>query len=120
VSTIAVVLIVIGAVIVIALLAAALKGARERKLEDRRAIAGEHREEAKLRQLEADKEAASADEQAARARREAAEAESRSRAAERERERARGHVEHAVEIDPDSGSERNDQGESARERPGRQ
>ena len=45
-STIAVVLIVIGAVIVIALVAAALKRTRDRQLEDRRQIAGEHREEA--------------------------------------------------------------------------
>ena len=62
----------------------------------------------------------SADEQAARARREAAEAESRSRAAERERETARGHAEHAAEIDPDAGSEGTDQPEGTRERPGRQ
>ena len=119
-STVAVVLIVIGAVIVIALLASALKRTRDRQLDDRREIAGEHREEAELRQLEADKEAASADEQAARARREAAEAESRSRAAERERETARGHAEHAAEIDPDAGSEGTDQAEGTRERPGRQ
>lgn len=119
-STVAVVLIAIGAVIVIALLAAALKRTRDRQLEDRRELAAQHREEAELRQLEADKEAASADEQAARARREAAEAESRSRAAEREREAARGHAEHAAEIDPAAGSEGTDQAEGTRERPGRQ
>ena len=119
-STVAVVLIVIGAVIVIALLASALKRTRDQKLDDRRQIAGEQREGAELRQLEADKEAARADEQAARARREAAEAESRSRAAKHEREAARGHAEHAAEIDPDSGPEGNDQGQGAQERPGRQ
>jgi FtsZ-interacting cell division protein ZipA len=56
-STIAIVLIVIGAVIVIALLATALSTARRRRLEDRRQIAGEHREEATSRRLQAEKEA---------------------------------------------------------------
>ena len=88
-SAVAVVLIVIAAVIVIAVLAVTLRRGRERRLDDRRQIATEHREEADTHRLGAEKEKAAADEQAARARREAAEAEERSRAAEREQETAR-------------------------------
>jgi FtsZ-interacting cell division protein ZipA len=101
-STLAVILIVIGAVILIALAFAAWRRARERRLEDRRNIAIEHREEATGRRLEAEQRAAAADEQAARARREAAEAESLYRAAERQREAARAHTERAAELDPDA------------------
>jgi hypothetical protein len=108
---------VIGAVIVIALLASALKKSRDRKLDDRRQIAHEHREEAAVRQLEAEKEAARADEQGARARREAAEAASRSRAAEGERETARAHTERAAEVDPDAGSNGTHQDRGAPQRP---
>ena len=101
-STIAIVLIAVGAVIVIALLGSLLRRVRERRLEDRRQIAAEHREEASSRRLGAEREAAVADERTASARREAAEAEERSRAAEREQETARSHTEHARQIDPDA------------------
>jgi FtsZ-interacting cell division protein ZipA len=101
-STLAVILIVIGAVILIALAFAAWRRAREGRLEDRRHIAIEHREEATGTRLEAEQKAAAADEQAARARREAAEAESLYRAAERQREASRAHTERAAELDPDA------------------
>ena len=116
-SAIAVLLIVIGALIVIALLASAFKKSRNRKLDDRRQIAHEHREEAAERKLEADMEAARADEQGARARREAAEAESRSRVAERDRETARAHAERAAEVDPDAGSNGSHRDQEAPQRP---
>ena len=107
-STLAIVLIVIGALILIALLARTLTRARNRKLDDRRQIAAEHREEATSRRLKAEREAAAADEQSARARRQAAEAEERSRAAATEREAAQAHTEHASEIDPDGQPEQTD------------
>ena len=111
-STLAIVVIAIAAVIVIALVASVLRRTRDRKLEDRRQIAAQHRDESTSRQLAADKEAAAADEQAAHARREAAEAEERSRAAERERETARAHGEHAARLDPDERADEADQGRS--------
>ena len=111
-STLAIVVIAIAAVIVIALVASVLRRTRDRKLEDRRQIAAQHRDESTSRQLAADKEAAAADEQAAHARREAAEAEERSRAAERERETARAHGEHAARLDPDEPADEADQGRS--------
>jgi FtsZ-interacting cell division protein ZipA len=101
-STLAIVLIVIGALIVIGIVAAMLTGARQRRLEDRRQIARQHREEADSRRLDAEMNQAAADEKAARARREAAEAESRSQDAEREQETARAHAEHAQRVDPDA------------------
>jgi FtsZ-interacting cell division protein ZipA len=115
-STIAIVLIVIGAVIVIGLIATALSRARRRRLEDRRQIASEHREEATSHRLRAEKEAAAADEQGARARREAAEAQERSRAAERQQETARAHAQHATEIDPDAESDGDAQDRSPSQR----
>lgn len=101
-STVAVILIVIGVLIVVGLLVAARTRTRGRELEDRRGVAREHREEATSRGLVADKEAAAADEQAARARREAAEAEERARAAGQERQAAEAHHEHAARVDPDA------------------
>jgi len=110
-DTLTIVLIVLGALLLIALIAAAMRkrsADHERELEDRRVVATEHREEATSRRLSADREGAAAEEQAARARREAAEAEERARVAERERETAGAHEEHASEIDPDAEPERED------------
>ena len=121
-DTLAIVLIVIGALILIALIAAAMRKRshdRELELEDRRQVAAEHREEATSRQLTADREAAAADEQAARARREAAEAEERARVAERERATATAHAEHASEVDPDSHTNTDGEGSDAYRDPGR-
>ena len=101
-STVAIILIVIGVLIVIALIAAAARRKSQQRDLEARQVAGEHREEATSRRLSADKQAAAADEQAARARREAAEAEERARNAERERETASAHEEHAERIDPDA------------------
>ncbi len=101
-STVAIVLIAIGVIIVLALIYAASKRGQERKLEDRRHVAAEHRTEAESRRIEADKEAAIADEQAAGARRQAAEAEERAQVAQRSRSEADAHAEYASEVDPDA------------------
>ena len=101
-STLAIVLIAIGVVIVVGLVVSALSRRRIRTLEDRRQVANEHRNEAASRELDAEMHSAAADEQAARSRREAAQAEARSRAAQSEQEKARAHSEHAERIDPDA------------------
>ena len=99
-STVAVILIVIGVLIVLALIYMASRRGYERKLDDRRQVAAEHRGEAEVRRTEAEKEKAAADEQAAAARRKAAEAEQRAQAAEDTRAEASAHEEHAREVDP--------------------
>jgi type II secretory pathway pseudopilin PulG len=98
----AVIGIVIVALAIVAFLALVVPRMRARKLEQRRAQAQGHREEAHLRQTRAEREAARADEQSARARRQAAEAEERSQRAQAERSAAREHVRRASELDPDS------------------
>ena len=97
----AVIAIVVGALILLLLLAWALPRMRERKNEQLRSQAGEERYAARDRQLRADKAQAAADEKAARARREAAQAEERAREATHQREAAGEHMERARELDPD-------------------
>jgi FtsZ-interacting cell division protein ZipA len=115
-STGAIVAIVIGAVLLIALLVFLARRGRERRFEKMRSEAQEHRQEARIRQrsaardqAEADeaearakKARASAEEQAAQARRAEAEAEAKADHARHER----GHVEQleerATELDPDA------------------
>jgi F0F1-type ATP synthase membrane subunit b/b' len=104
-STVAIIAIVIGALILIALIWGVMSGSRRRRHEERRQVAGRHREEAEHRHVKAEKHQAAADEKAAAARREAAEAEERAVAARHEREVGDAHREHAREIDPDRDSE---------------
>jgi F0F1-type ATP synthase membrane subunit b/b' len=105
-STGLIIAIVIVALIVIALIYVASSRSQARKRDERREVAGHHRDEARLRHAKADKHQAEADEKAARAKREAAEAEERAHAARREREAAEAHHEHAAEVDPDGDAER--------------
>lgn len=105
-STGVIIAIVVVALIVIALIYVASSRSQARKRDERREVAGHHRDEARVRHAKAEKHQAEADEKAARARREAAEAEERSHAARREREAADAHHEHAAEFDPDGDSER--------------
>ena len=100
VDTWVIVLIVAVALVALALVALAVAkrqrvaGAKKRELQ--RQQAREHLEEARLRGVQAEKEKALADEQAARARRERAEVEERTRLAEQEaRKRAATAAEHA-------------------------
>ncbi len=101
-STVAIVLIAIGVIIVLALIYMANRRRHERQLEDRRHVAAEHRSEAEARRIQAEKEKAAADEQAAAARRQAAEAEERALAAREAHSEATAHNEYAREIDPDA------------------
>ncbi|HZB71801.1 MAG TPA: hypothetical protein VE395_06675, partial [Acidimicrobiales bacterium] len=55
-----IVVLVVAAVVVVALLALAAQKARTRRTEHRRTEAGEHYEEARVRQLEADRRTAEA------------------------------------------------------------
>ena len=73
-STVAIVLIIVGALIILAIIVAAMRGrARDRRYQERREAAGFHR----------------------------AEADERARASLREREAAEAHREHAERLDPD-------------------
>ena len=100
--------IVIGAIVLIALIAFISKKGRDRKLETRRHEAHESRRVAKVRGAKADQAQAEADERAARARKEQAVAEEQAATAEKERRFARQHEERAVELDPDDdGKNRN-------------
>jgi flagellar biosynthesis/type III secretory pathway M-ring protein FliF/YscJ len=83
-----IVVIVIVAVVVLALLAWAATRGRERRIESKRAEAGELRQEAQSRAQRADERQALAEEQAEQARRERLEAESR--------------LERADDVDPDT------------------
>jgi hypothetical protein len=116
-STGAIVAIVIGALILIALAVMLARRGRERRLESMREEAQEHRSQARMRARTAEREQADADEaaarakkaraiaeeQAAQARRAEAEAEAKSEHAQHER----GHAEElhgrATELDPDEG-----------------
>jgi FtsZ-interacting cell division protein ZipA len=97
-STLAIILIIAG-VIVIALIAYA--ALRRPATEKRRSRAREMRDRAEISRAQANKERATADEQEARARREAAEAEERAHSAERKRAEADRQAERAESIDPD-------------------
>jgi hypothetical protein len=97
----AIIAIVIGVIVLLAIFAVVLPRTRARRIEQRREMAADHREQADIRETRARRESAAADEQAARARRQAAQAEERARVAEAEREVARDHTERARELDPD-------------------
>jgi FtsZ-interacting cell division protein ZipA len=112
--------IVIGAIVLIALIAFISKRGRDRKLEMRRHEAHESRREAKVRGAKADRVQAEADERAARARQEAAAAEEQAALADKERRFARQHHERAIELDPDGDAEsRNGNGAHREERSSR-
>ena len=129
-STGAVIAIVIGAIILIALIVLLSRAARNKRLEGRREEAGELRREAQTRTLRAERQQASADEQQARAkqaegeaeeraaaaRRESAAAQERARAAEREHAVAREHHERALEVDPDVSADDADHPAGTRDR----
>jgi hypothetical protein len=108
--------IVIGAVLVIALLVLLARRGRERRMENMRLEAQEHRDEARVRARSADRDQAEADEaaarakkaraiaeeQAAQARRAEAEAEAKADHARHERGQADELHERAGELDPDA------------------
>ena len=118
-STGAIVAIVIGALILIALLVLLARRGRERQIEGRRVEAHEHRSEARVRARSAEKEQAEADEAAARAKKARAVAEehgAQARRAEAEAEAKQDHAHHertqaeelhgrATELDPDGDGE---------------
>jgi len=97
-----VVLIVLAALVVLAIVWVLVRKQRERQLEGRREEAGELRQTAHTRGLEADQQKAEAEERAARARREAAAAEHQAARAESARAEAEQHQRQAAEIDPDA------------------
>jgi FtsZ-interacting cell division protein ZipA len=115
-STGAIVAIVIGALILIALMVFLARKGRERKHESLREEAHEHRTQARVRARTAEREQADADEAAARAKKARATAEqqaAQARRAEAEAEAKADHAEHerghaeqlhgrAAELDPDS------------------
>lgn len=98
----AIIAIVIGVLIVLALVMWLSKRSRDRRHETRRHEAREIRREAELRSAEADELGAEAEERAARARRE--EAQARQEAARAEEHRQEAEVRHAEahEVDPDT------------------
>jgi FtsZ-interacting cell division protein ZipA len=115
-STGAIVAIVIGALILIALMVFLARKGRERKHESMREEAHEHRTQARVRARTAEREQADADEAAARAKKSRAAAEeqaAQARRAEAEAEAKAEHAEHerghaeqlhgrATELDPDA------------------
>jgi membrane protein involved in colicin uptake len=118
-STGAIVAIVIGALILIGLLVLLARRGRERRFENLRTEAQEHRDQARVRARTAEREQADADEAAARAKKSRAVAEeqaAQARRAEAEAEAKAEHAQHerghaeqlhgrAEEIDPDAGSD---------------
>ena len=97
----AIIAIVIGAIVLIVLIALVVQRQRARRLDQRRGEAAELRDEARVRGTRAERERAAADEQAAAARRKAAEAEERALRAQREQAVAQEHEERARAVDPD-------------------
>ena len=97
-----VVFIVLAALVVLLIVWMLVRKARERQLEGRREEAGELRQTARARGLEADQQKAQAEERAARARREAAAAEHQAARAESARAEAEQHSREAAEVDPDA------------------
>ena len=118
-STGAIIAIVIGALLLVALLVVLARRGRERRFENMRVEAQEHRNEARIRergakrdQAEADEAAARAkkaraiaEEQAAQAQRAEAEAEAKSEHAQHQRGQVDQLHERATEIDPDADDE---------------
>jgi FtsZ-interacting cell division protein ZipA len=101
-STGAIIAIVIGVLIVLALVMWLAKRGREAKLESRRHEAREIRRDAEVRTAEADEMSAEADERAARARREEAQARQQAARADEQRREADAHHERAHDLDPDT------------------
>jgi hypothetical protein len=115
-STGAIIAIAIGAVLLVALLIFLARRGRERRFENMRMEAQEHRSEARIRERSAKRDQAEADEAAARAKKARAIAEEQAAQAQRAEAEAeakaehaqheRGHVEQlherATEIDPDA------------------
>jgi FtsZ-interacting cell division protein ZipA len=117
-STLEVILVVIGALIVIGLIAFALTRGRARRHAQRREEARGHREEAATHRARAEAEQAEADELEARARHQTAEAQERARAAEAERKEAREHTDRAESVDPGAGQGDGEVRGAERARPG--
>lgn len=123
-STGAIIAIVIGALILIGLIVLLARKGRERKVEQRRVEAHEHRNEARVRARTADREQAEADEAAARAKKARAQAEeqaAQARRSEAEAESKADHAHHersqadelhgrAVDLDPDADDSREQNG----------
>src|SRR5205814_4464497 len=115
VSTGAIIAIVIGAILLLAVVVLVARVAGRRRLEGRREAAGEQRDQAQTRSLQAETTRAEADQRAARAQRAEAEAEEkaalarkegataqqRESEAQRQSEAARTHHVRACRIDPD-------------------
>jgi uncharacterized membrane protein YhiD involved in acid resistance len=102
-AAIAIVVVVLVVLVVLALVARARGRKRD---EQHRAEAAEHRDLARVAQVEADRKAAEADERAARARKEQLAAETQRLEAERAAAEAVDLRDHADTIDPDVESER--------------
>jgi FtsZ-interacting cell division protein ZipA len=96
-----IVAIVVGALILIALLALIGRRGSERRKDTRRHEAGEIRREAEVGRAQADRTRAEADERAARARREEATAREQGARAEAQQRDARDRHLEAAELDPD-------------------
>jgi FtsZ-interacting cell division protein ZipA len=101
-STGAIIAIVIGVLILLALVVWISRRGRAARHESRRHEAREIRREAEVRTAEADQMSAEAEEQAARARREEAEARQRAARAEEHRREADDHHARAHDVDPDT------------------
>jgi F0F1-type ATP synthase membrane subunit b/b' len=102
-STGAIIAIVIGVLILLALVVwVSSRRSRTARLESRRHEAREIRREAEVRTAEADKMSAEAEERAARARREDAEARAHAARAEEHRRDAETHHARAHDVDPDT------------------
>lgn len=95
------IIIAVVAIVLIAVIAFAMKRRKQTTLEGRRREATETRDLAKLSQLEADRHAAEADERAARAKREQLSAQQEQLAAATHRSDAQDLQNRADEIDPD-------------------
>jgi FtsZ-interacting cell division protein ZipA len=98
----AIIAIVIGVLILLALVVWLSRRNRQARLESRRHEAREIRREAEVRTAEADETSAAAEERAARARREEAEARAQAARAEEQRREAEAHHARAHELDPDA------------------
>jgi predicted Holliday junction resolvase-like endonuclease len=130
VSTGAIIAIAVGAVVLLLLIALALRAMNHRRNDRRREQAGQLREQARSRSIQAESARASADEQAAEAKRAQAEAEERAaqareehaaaerRALEAEQltEDARAHHDQARAVDPDVSDSAQDEALAINER----
>jgi FtsZ-interacting cell division protein ZipA len=101
-STGAIIAIVIGVLIVLALVLWLARRSRTARLESRRDEARQIRRQAEVRTAEADEMSAEAEERAARARREEAQARQQAARAEDHRQDAEAHHARAHDVDPDA------------------